>query len=483
MEKGILKNILINFVGLVLPTFVSLLTIPLYIKILGVDRYGVINLVWALIGYFSVLDLGVSLATENHIAKARATGDEAVATIFWSACWMNFVTGVIGGALIYFGAYIYTAHVVHLQPEFQHEVLAALPWIALAVPVANVSWVFAGALTGVERFKAFNVNQTLGTFIFQLLPLGAAYLIAPSLAVVIPAAVCARLIAGLMLGATTLRALEIKRLKLPEWPVIRELFGYGKWVIATSGANMIGDSLDRVLVGAMLGAKFVTYYAMPQNLVTRLNLLQSAMLRTLFPRLSAATKDDAGVMVRHALTFLNGAFTPCVIFALFALGPFLTVWVGPELAAESAPVGRIIVIGVWITGQSNLMKILIQAQADPAAVARVSFLELPVFIAALWAGIHFFGIIGAGVAVVMKTVVDYGLFLYFSRIEIRASLENSAAHLAFLLVSLALAGTLGTLPTLAACATVLVSLNVVWSFYSSVMLRDLARQILSRVAS
>lgn len=35
MDKGILKNVSINFIGLILPTFVSLVTVPAYIHALG----------------------------------------------------------------------------------------------------------------------------------------------------------------------------------------------------------------------------------------------------------------------------------------------------------------------------------------------------------------------------------------------------------------------------------------------------------------
>ena len=40
MDKGILRNVVINLIGLVLPTFVSLVTVPSYIRLLGVERYG-----------------------------------------------------------------------------------------------------------------------------------------------------------------------------------------------------------------------------------------------------------------------------------------------------------------------------------------------------------------------------------------------------------------------------------------------------------
>lgn len=482
MEKTLLKNIVINFAGLIAPTLVSLATVPAYIHLLGVERYGVINLVWALIGYFSLLDLGTSLATENQIAKVRDAKDDSVERIFWGACFLNLATGIVGGVLVYFGAYFYVTYGVHIEPAFQREVMAALPWIALAVPLANVTWVFAGAITALERFASYNTNQTLGTMLFQLLPLAAIYCFSPSLAVVIPAAVCARLVAGVMLGVATFRALGIKRIRKPERKIIGELFGYGKWMLLFSGAGAIAGSLDRVLVGAILGARFVTYYATPQNLVQRLNMLPSAMLRSLFPRLSAASRSDADALARDSLAFLNGAFTPCMIVALFALGPFLSLWLGAPLAAESAPVGRILVLGVWLAGQSGILGILIQAQANPAYVARVSWLQLPLFVAALWFATHAFGVTGAGTVVVAKALFDYGAYLCFARLHVRVILGNMLAHLAFLLAALVLAANLSGLPLIAAAGLALAAANLGWSLYRSRALRELLHKLWMRVS-
>ncbi len=98
MERSIVRNIVINFAGAIAPTFISLVTVPAYIHLMGVERYGVINLVWTLIGYFSVLDLGTSLATENQISKARAANDDSLERIFWSAWFMNLGTGIVGGS-------------------------------------------------------------------------------------------------------------------------------------------------------------------------------------------------------------------------------------------------------------------------------------------------------------------------------------------------------------------------------------------------
>lgn len=480
MERSIVRNIFINFAGAIAPTFVSLVTVPAYIHLMGVERYGVINLVWALIGYFSVLDLGTSLATENQISKARAANDDSIERIFWSAWFMNLGTGIVGGLLIYLGTFIYITHGVKIEPEFQREVMASLPWIAVAVPIANVSWVFAGAINGVERFTSFNINQTIGTALFQLLPLAAIFCFSPSLAVVIPAAVLARLVAGVMLGAAAFRAIGIRRVRMPQWRVMAELFRYGRWMLLFSGANMIASTLDRVLVGALLGARFVTYYATPQNLITRLNLLPVAMVRTLFPRLSAVSRADADALAHRALAFLNGAFTPCVIVALFALKPFLMLWLGPTVAA-AAPVAGVLVLGVWLSGQSGILGILIQAQTSPAAIAGVSWIELPVFAGALWCGIHWFGIMGAAVVVVLKSFFDYAVLLVFSRLHVGSIVRNMLVHLAFLVVALALAETINALPVSILAAVALAAANLGLSLHGSSELRAVVYKVWARV--
>jgi O-antigen/teichoic acid export membrane protein len=479
MDRTILKNVTVNFVGLVLPTFVSLVTVPYYIRLLGVERYGVVSLVWILIGYFSALDLGMSMAAQNAISRARASGDaDACAQVFWSATWLNLATGIFGSLIIYFGTFLYTAYFAKAAPQLQHEIYMTLPWIAIAIPLANVSWVFAGAINGAERFGSYNTAQTAGTFLFQLLPLGAARVFGPTLEHVVAAAVIARALMTAFLGHSALSVLQIRGVRAPRIHIVKALLNFGGWTLVTSVAGMVTDSLDRMLLGAGLGARFVTYYSVPKNLVTRLNIIPVALERTLFPRLSAVGRERAESITEESLGLLNSAFTPIVIVAIFAIVPFMHFWVGDAIAAVAAPIGRILIVAVWLAGQADTMRILVQAQMRPAAAARVSLFELPLFVAALWFGIRQGGLTGAALAVVGRSMLDYGLFSWLSGVRAFSIAFDMLAHLAFLVASLWISDVLTELPLAIMAGTALAAGNLIWSIVMTPSARNLVRSLM-----
>jgi O-antigen/teichoic acid export membrane protein len=73
-----------NMIGAIFPILVTVVTVPLVIRIIGPDRFGVLSIIWLLVGYFGLLDLGLSRATANKIAKL-ARDSVHTSAVFWSA--------------------------------------------------------------------------------------------------------------------------------------------------------------------------------------------------------------------------------------------------------------------------------------------------------------------------------------------------------------------------------------------------------------
>jgi O-antigen/teichoic acid export membrane protein len=483
MDKGIVRNIAINFIGLVVPTFVSLATVPAYIHLLGLERYGVVALMWVLIDYFGILGFAMSVAAQNQISKAYSSGDvDLCAELFWSAIWMNLLAGVLIGLVVFLGGWVFTAYFMDSASPLKHEVEFGLPWLALAVPVANASCVFAAAMSGAERFGAFNTTQTAGTILFQLVPLGIAWFAGAAVENVLAAAVAVRLLTALLLGWQSSRVLAARRMRGPQMNVVKGLFNFGGWMVVSTVITMVTESVDRLMVGATFGARMVACYAVPKNLVLRLNIVSIALERSLFPRLSASNTEHARILTQQSLELLNGIFTPIALVAMLAVGPFLRLWVGSEIALVSAPIARVLIIGMWLGGQADITRILIQAQVNPASAARAGVLQLMLYLAMLWIAISHFGLMGAAVATVARAMFDYLFLLWISRVPARTTVLEMLMHLAFLLANLGVTESALTNSATFTTGAMLVTANLSWSLARSPAFRSLGRSFLMRLS-
>lgn len=68
-NRRLTRNIAWNFVRIGMPLVLALITIPQLIAMLGTARFGVLTLVWMVVGYFSVFDLGLGQSLTKLVAE------------------------------------------------------------------------------------------------------------------------------------------------------------------------------------------------------------------------------------------------------------------------------------------------------------------------------------------------------------------------------------------------------------------------------
>jgi len=89
------KNIIWNLLGKVLPMGIAMFTIPLIIKGLGNERFGILTLIWMVIGYASLFDLGMGRALTQLVSKKIGEKDtEDLAVLIWTTLFIIFVLGI-----------------------------------------------------------------------------------------------------------------------------------------------------------------------------------------------------------------------------------------------------------------------------------------------------------------------------------------------------------------------------------------------------
>src|SRR5947209_11721446 len=90
-----------NLLGQGVPLVVGMASMPVITRALGDARFGLLALMWAIIGYFSLLDLGLGRATTKFVAEALARHDGRLARqVAGFAAAGQTALGVVGGALL-----------------------------------------------------------------------------------------------------------------------------------------------------------------------------------------------------------------------------------------------------------------------------------------------------------------------------------------------------------------------------------------------
>lgn len=406
---SIRRHTIYNLFGSVIPLVIALVTIPIYLDLIGEARYGVLAIAWLLLGYFGLFDLGLGRATAQRIAALRDGTPAQRAEVFWTALSLNIGLGVIGGLLIWPVAYYFFGHVFNVGDALRPEILAAVPWLILAVPVATLSGVLSGALQGRERFWELNLVSVIGAALSQLLPLAAAKFLGASLGILMLAAVFSRVFTLLVLSARCRRHVVLGYDPSFSRAQARHLFNFGGWVTVTSFVGPMMVALDRFIIGAVMDAKAVTHYTVPFQLGRRSTIISKALSSALFPRLAAASPQEGLDLALEGLRTILVVMTSLVVVGLLLIGPFLSWWVTPAFAKHSTQVGQILLLGFWVNSLAIIPYAQLQARGRPDLVAKCHVGEVLPYFGLLYLGLGTLGIAGAALAFSIRVMADFVL--------------------------------------------------------------------------
>ena len=411
---SIQHNTAYNLVGATLPIAVSLITLPIYLEAIGEARYGVLAVAWLLLGYFGLFDLGLGRATAQRIAALRDDMNCDRAKTLWTAAGLNLGFGAVGGLIIWPLAYYYFWAVMAVEEQLRDEMLGAVFWMALALPLSTLISVLNGALIGRERFLQFNIINTIGTVFFQLAPLTVVLIWGPDLRLILPAALAARSLTLILLLWRCLRHVSDGLFVRPDRAEAMTLLRFGGWVTVSSIIGPMMVILDRFIIGALLGAKAVAYYSVPFQLASQSTVFAGAMSGALFPRLANVTRSEEQRLGLSAIKVLAAAMSPIMMVAILMAQPFLGWWISPDLATQAGPVAHILLLGFWFNGMAYIPFTMLQASGRPDLVAKCHMVEIVPYFLLLYFGMNHFGLAGAAMAFSIRVVADFFFLTGFS---------------------------------------------------------------------
>lgn len=408
-----------NLLGQVLPITVSLVTMPLFVQAIGLERYGILSICWLLLGYFGVLDLGLGRAAGQRIAALRDQPDEARAEVFWTVFWINAGLGVAAfllvGPLLKLGFGLQDA-----SPLVKGELALAIPWLAASVGVSLLVGPWGAALIARERFGVYNITETVANVSSSVVPLTLAWTVGPRLDILVAASLGVRVAASLIYLFLAAKAVPLGRPTRPRKQVARSLAVYGGWITVSSIIGPLLWQWDRFAIGAVISAAAVSLYVIPFQLVWRISVIPAALSVALMPRMSSHNAEGALALHDQALRTLLSILTPIILGLTLIIEPFIRLWLGNELGRQTVDVAHILLPGLWMNSLAQVGSAYLLGQNRPGTMGRLHLAELIPYAAVLYLLMMLFGVEGAALAWTLRVVIDAVLILRFSAGNYRA---------------------------------------------------------------
>ena len=426
-------NTVLNLLGHLLPLIAAIATIPPIIRGLGPERFGVLSLVWMVIGYFGLFDFGIGRATTKFAAEYLARGSrEQLRDMIWSSIGSITALGIVGGGVIAALNRLLVEKVLDVPASFHLETEGAFYALAVSIPFVLASSSLRGILEAHRRFAVINAVK---------IPVGVASVVSPLLVLQISDS-----LAHVAMGLLTCRVLELAayllscsgilyRLGLPRLPrkqLIQRLAGYGGWVTLSNLVVPLMTYLDRFIVGGILSISAVAYYSTPYDVVTKQAILPASLLAVVFPAMSGCAATDRNRLANLYESTLFRVIAlmapPAIVLSVFA-DPLLNAWLGPEFASHSAPVVRLLALGVLLNGMAQVPYAAIQALGKPCLAAKLHLVELPFFLCLLWVCVSEMGIIGAALAWVIRVAADAVMLVFLCCRQVPPARLKLGGHL------------------------------------------------------
>lgn len=416
------KHTLLNLVGLGAPLLLALVCIPALMHGLGPERFGLLTLVWAVTSYFGLFDLGLGRALTQQLAILIDRQDtERIGPLSASALLlMTALGGLAGGLMVVLAPW--GVDLIKALPD-RHEAITACWVMGLAVPFIVLTAGLRGMLEACHAFEVLNyVRLPMGLWTFAG-PWCVLHWIGPDLVLITLSLAVGRLVGFAAHAWLAWRALPQLRGRL-RWEAswLKPLLVSGGWLTLSNIVSPFMGYVDRFMIGATVSAAAVAYYATPQEIVTKLWIIPGALTAVLFPTFAAqaARKEaSAWALYDRAVRILFVVLLP--ICAVLGLGaePLLRWWIGPELAAHSAPILRVFSVGILINCLAHVPLTWLHGTGRFRAPALLHCAELPLFLLALWLFSAQWGLMGAAMAWLLRMVADAAALFALCRLDRR----------------------------------------------------------------
>lgn len=349
------RNIAANFAASAWSALMALAFLPLYIRFLGIEAFGLIGIYAALAAILALLDMGLSLALNRELARLSASpGAEQQARdltrTFEAIYWL---IGILLGSAVALLAPV-LAHRwlnVHGLAVELVERSAIIMGVALAAQWPTA--LYAGGLMGLQRQVLLSAIRAVAATIqgggaalvlWLVSPTIVAYFLWQATAAAAVTAVMAYCLWESLPRSAASAAFDIRLL------ASQRRFAGG--MFATSVLVAVLTQADKAVLSRMLSLEMFGYYSLAASVAATVSAIAYPIVSALFPRLSQVasrgTETEAAVLYHKGSQLMMALVAPVWITIVLFSPQLLALWTRDAALAANAH----LLVALLVTGSA-----------------------------------------------------------------------------------------------------------------------------------
>lgn len=415
------RNILSSYVSQFYVTVIGIIMVPMYVKYMGAEAYGLVGFFAMLQAWFQLLDMGLTPTMSRETSRYRGGATDALSLrrLLRSLEGIFIVLALLGAAAMIAGADSIASQWLKVQQLPQDEVRHAIMLMAVIIALRWVCSLYRGAISGFEDLvwlSGFNIAIATARFVF-VIPLF--IFVGTSPTQFFSYQLVIAIIELVVLVAQTYRLLPKINVKgrMPwQWQPLRGVLKFSLSIAFSGSVWVLVTQTDKLILSSLLLLSDYAYFTLAVLVAGGILVISTPISGALMPRMTKlnAEGDEAGLirLYRNATQLVGIAAVPAALVLAFFPEQVLWAWTGdPVVTSKAAPVLTLYAFGNGLLALAAFPYYLQFAKGDLRLHMIGNALFVMIFIPLLIWAANNYGMVGAGYAWIIANLLPFVVWL------------------------------------------------------------------------
>jgi O-antigen/teichoic acid export membrane protein len=403
-EGSLISGALLNGAAGLVPLCVTLATTPLLVTELGLKQFGIYALAGGVTTYVSLGDLGLGDAIVRFVGASEAAGDRSASCrVVSSAATYYIAVGLVAGGIVFSLGPAF-ASIFQVGEDLRGAATDVFRITGLTLPAAMLWSCYSRVSDALQRYDVSAILVATNATFGSIAAVSAAIVTGSVVWATAAAAATTSLVALGSLGVAAWLLRGARVLPRVDFGTARSLFGFSSFSFAWRLSYVVTAQLDRAVIGALLGPAAVALYTVPATVAMRAQGLLARLAYVLFPAVARHRGDRESLnrLYENSLRIMVALGLAVSVPLLLCHRQLLTGWLGAEYAGDASTVFAVLIGAYLLMTLSVVPFSFSTGLGRPGPNAAFSLLGAALNAAAIYPAVHFFGIRGAALSLLLS---------------------------------------------------------------------------------